>query len=304
MLSGTINTVYIELTTRCNLRCVHCFQEHNPGDVLPTATALKIIELADSLGASQLVLTGGEPMLHPDFAEIYERARSHGLIVKLFTNGLVIPPQNWEVLKKMPPHMVEITVYGTDPKMLKLVTQRNVDLDRVKTNVRRYQQLGSPVYLKWHAMTVSREGTGPFIELAKELECDWGVNVQIIPMRNGDQTPVQYRLSGESIKQLEQEHGLDFLGDARDGEDLRGCTLGEQIYVTAEGRLQGCPIFVKITEKLVPDRMEQQVYQISKAGAQIRQVQELSNGVCPAWLHLEGTEKVESFLASMGAEGL
>lgn len=303
-MTGMLERMTIELTTLCNLRCVHCYQEHNPGDTMSADMAHQLLAIADELEIGELVLTGGEPMLHPDFPAIYADARRRGFIVRLFTNGLAIPPRNWGILEEMPPHEVEITVYGTDPRMLKVVTQRNVDLEVLTRNVRRFQDLGTPVHLKYHAMTVSKDGTGPFIELAKFLGCTWAINVAIIPMRNGDMTPLQYRLEGEEVKQVEAQNDLDFLGQKMDEESLRQCHLGEEIYVTAQGTLQGCPIFVGVTEKLEVNTVKTQMLEITKASEQIKEVREFNRGVCPAWLHLEGTKRVADFLQSMGADDL
>ncbi|MEU4235975.1 radical SAM protein [Actinoplanes sp. NPDC026619] len=303
-MPGMLERMTIELTTLCNLRCVHCYQEHNPGDTMAADMALKLIEIADDLGIGEIVLTGGEPMLHPQFPAIYEEARKRGFIVRIFTNGLAIPPRNWPILEQMPPHEVEITIYGTTAQVLKTVTQRNVDLSVVRDNIGRFQGLGTPVHLKYHAMTVSKDDTGPFIEMAKELGCTWAINVSIIPMRNGDRAPLQYRLDGDSVKEVERANNLDFLGKSMGEEDLRKCHLGEEIYITAQGTLQGCVIFMGVTERLEIGDVKRQMLQISAAGDQIKQVRNFNKGVCPAWLHLEGTKRVGDYLRSMGADDL
>ena len=78
------------LTTRCNLRCEHCYIDASvamPGE-LSTDEALRVVdEIAQVNAESILILTGGEPLLRPDLDEIVALAAGHGLVVVLGTNG-------------------------------------------------------------------------------------------------------------------------------------------------------------------------------------------------------------------------
>ena len=66
-----------DLTYRCNLRCVHCYCGHataqSPaqGAELGTDEVLRLLAEAADAGCLQLVLSGGEPLLRRDFAQIY-----------------------------------------------------------------------------------------------------------------------------------------------------------------------------------------------------------------------------------------
>ena len=62
-------------------------------------------------------MTGGEPLLRADFAELYLYARRLGLQVMLFTNGRLITPELADLLARVPPlKKVEISVYGMHPE--------------------------------------------------------------------------------------------------------------------------------------------------------------------------------------------
>jgi radical SAM protein with 4Fe4S-binding SPASM domain len=69
------------------------------------------------LGALSVRITGGEPLLREDFAEIYLYARQLGLKVLLYTNARLITPQLAELFTRIPPlKKIEITVYGMSPE--------------------------------------------------------------------------------------------------------------------------------------------------------------------------------------------
>jgi MoaA/NifB/PqqE/SkfB family radical SAM enzyme len=80
-----------EITRRCDARCIHCYAESGPevptdGD-LSTAEALALIDQLAAGGEMILALSGGEPLLRPDWRELVRHAVERDLIVSLVTNG-------------------------------------------------------------------------------------------------------------------------------------------------------------------------------------------------------------------------
>ena len=83
-------TVQLDLTYRCNERCVHCYLDHDDHGEMNTAEIKKLLkELADA-GVFILVLSGGEIMLRKDIFEILEYARELTFCIKLKTNAMLI----------------------------------------------------------------------------------------------------------------------------------------------------------------------------------------------------------------------
>jgi len=109
----------IELTERCNNACLHCYINRAAQDAQAarrelTSEAWKgILQQAADLGALSVRFTGGEPLLRPDFAELYVYARRLGIKVVLFTNGRLITPELADLLARVPPlKKVEVSAYG------------------------------------------------------------------------------------------------------------------------------------------------------------------------------------------------
>ena len=84
-----LRRVSLEVTERCNLRCIHCYG--NFGHSLKRILSYKEIEdLAcdlDILNSYQLALTGGEFFLHPDYDAIFNFFKNKGYELTVFTNG-------------------------------------------------------------------------------------------------------------------------------------------------------------------------------------------------------------------------
>lgn len=113
----------LELTERCNNACIHCYINRPKEDPiaerreLDTTRWKEILHEAVELGALSVRLTGGEPLLRDDFAEIYLFARRLGLKVVLFTNARLITPKIADLLALIPPlKKVEISAYGINPE--------------------------------------------------------------------------------------------------------------------------------------------------------------------------------------------
>lgn len=101
------------ITHRCNLKCVHCYiPDHNNSDELTLDELQGILDQIVDAGALLLWITGGEPLIREDFPEIYVYARKKGLIITLFTNGTLISDDIVDLLKRWPPRIVEISLYG------------------------------------------------------------------------------------------------------------------------------------------------------------------------------------------------
>lgn len=119
MEKGYFPSATFELTAFCTLKCPMCYIriDENRAAALGgrPCTANEWIDLARQFrdqGGVFLLLTGGEAMMRPDFSQIYTEISKMGLYITLFTNGTTIDDEMLEVLKKRPPSMVGITIYG------------------------------------------------------------------------------------------------------------------------------------------------------------------------------------------------
>ncbi|MCB1227606.1 MAG: radical SAM protein [Verrucomicrobiales bacterium] len=81
------------ITRRCNLKCLHCYQDSDskfyPGELSWEQCQTVVDDLAD-FGVPAVLLSGGEPTIHPHFFDLAEYAASKGLRLTLSTNGTLI----------------------------------------------------------------------------------------------------------------------------------------------------------------------------------------------------------------------
>lgn len=86
--------VMISLTGRCNFNCLHCFNAADNAALqseLPKELLDRLLDEARDCGVHGIILTGGEPMMHPNFREIAEGIHRRGMyLMELVTNGYYI----------------------------------------------------------------------------------------------------------------------------------------------------------------------------------------------------------------------
>jgi MoaA/NifB/PqqE/SkfB family radical SAM enzyme len=87
-----MSRLVIELTNRCTLRCLHCFDERHAGTVdLPPGIVDRVILEARSCGIEHLSFTGGEPTLYHGFHRLVQRVCRAGYTFGFVSNGATLP---------------------------------------------------------------------------------------------------------------------------------------------------------------------------------------------------------------------
>jgi radical SAM protein with 4Fe4S-binding SPASM domain len=146
-LSGTF-----ELTLACNLGCAHCYlgpREARDARVeLSTGAVLALLGQLAEAGCLALALTGGEPLLRPDFREIWARAHALGFQLSLFSNGSLLDEATADFLAAHPPLALEVSLYGASPAGYAGLTGRPEAFAAVRTGLDLALARGLRVVLK------------------------------------------------------------------------------------------------------------------------------------------------------------
>jgi len=249
-LNGSIN-----LTNRCNLRCVHCYirppaGQANAAQELPTRRWLEILDEITEAGCLYFLITGGEPLLRPDFPEIYRKARQNGLVVTVFTNGTLVDDAILDLFTEYPPTKVEITLYGATEAIFERITGVPGSHRKCMTAIARLQERGIPLALKSILMTPNKAEFGAIQQQAQELGCQFRMDAYLVPTVTGDQAPLDYRVAPEKAVAVEFENPArasawqqlyDRQNDYQHSTTAYACSAGQTgFHIDAQGHLQIC----------------------------------------------------------------
>lgn len=199
----------LELTERCNLRCRHCYINQPAGDEGVRRREMSLSEwqrILDQMAESSilwLLVTGGEPLLRPDFVEFYLYAKRKGFFISLFTNGTLLTPDLADLLAEYPPWELEITLYGATEATYESITGVPGSYGRCRRGIDLLRERGVRVGLKTVVLKWNVSELDAIRRLSKELTGSFRYDPVVQSRLDGDPRPLDGRLSPEEIVNLE-----------------------------------------------------------------------------------------------------
>jgi len=194
----------VELTFRCNLRCVHCYCNHdNRKKEMSFKESCNILDAVAQAGCLWLLITGGEPLLRDDFLDIYTYAKKKGMIITLFTNGTLLTPYIAGYLKEYPPFMIEISLYGATAGTYEKVTGISGSYQRCLRGINLLRERNLPLRLKTMAMTLNQDEVLDMEKFAQRLGLEFRFDAAINPKLSGSKEPNAFRIPPEKIIELD-----------------------------------------------------------------------------------------------------
>ena len=267
-ISGTF-----ELTPRCNMNCAMCYIRMSQEEMKSRGrerTAQEWIDLGKACaerGMLFLLITGGEPLLRPDFRQIYSELKKLGLLITINTNGTLLDEQTIAWLAGNAPTKVNVTVYGGSNETYRRLCGHSTGFDAMRRGVELLLQAGIFVHLntsltnyniddlesigqfgRAHGLTVNAATyMFPPVRSAREGKCDCAV--RFTPEQAGlARAEADIRLLPEEV--LERKLRMIHKGCAepesteeceRMADEKMGCMAGKSsFWVTWDGRMTPC----------------------------------------------------------------
>ena len=136
----------LDLTYRCNNNCRHCWvripaQASERHQELSLDEIKAIVDEARKMGCRKWSISGGEPMLRPDFPEIFDYLTRKALSYTLNTNGTLITPEIAQLLKRKGSKM--IALYGATAEVYDAVTRHPGAFEDVMRGFENMRQAGA-----------------------------------------------------------------------------------------------------------------------------------------------------------------
>lgn len=255
-LEGTLETTF-----RCNLACVHCYVNQPAADRKERASELsleRLLRLVDEIAAEgclDLLLTGGEVLLRPDFPELYLHAVRAGLRVTVFTNGTLVTDRLAELFAEFHPACVEITLYGMTRATYERVTRVPGSFDRCLAGIRRLHTRGVPLKLKTMVLTWNADEVADMRRFAESLGVDFRHDSLLNPrvdcganrnpeLQVGAERAVALDLDDPALRRgYERSYRAAAAAGPEASEDVYTCGAGQMGFtVDPHGKLQLCQL--------------------------------------------------------------
>jgi MoaA/NifB/PqqE/SkfB family radical SAM enzyme len=157
--------VTLYLTERCNSRCISCdYWRHGRADMNLESVTRLLPSLAQ-LRTRVVLISGGEPLLNPEWAEIAELLRESGLKLWLLTSGLALAKHARRVSQVF--DAITVSLDGTNPETYAAI--RGLDaFDIVCRGIRAAASAGAPVSVRVTVQRANYRQLPAFVELARQ----------------------------------------------------------------------------------------------------------------------------------------
>ena len=258
-VSGTI-----DLTHRCNLRCIHCYLGSNARATMQkemdTGMILTVIDEICEAGCLYLLFTGGEPLLREDFPEIYQHAKYKGMIITVFTNGTLITDKILDLFDDLPPYRVEISLYGATASTYEKISGVTGSYEKCINGINRLLSRKIHVSLKTILMTANSHEFFDIKNIAQELGVKFRFDAEIFPALDSNRSPLDLRVT--VIDAIEKEFADNKKLDQWNNyfqktkeqtlpDTLYNCGAGVTgFYIDPYGNLQPCLMVTNIKYSL------------------------------------------------------
>jgi radical SAM protein with 4Fe4S-binding SPASM domain len=196
---GVPIAVHLDVTYRCNERCVHCYLDHEDHGEMTTAEVKGVLDQLAEAGVFFLTLSGGEVFVRRDFFELLEYARRLLFNVKIKTNAVMIRETEAQRMRTLGVDTVQISVYSHRPEVHDAVTKLPGSFERTMKAIRFLREQGLKVTIANVLMTWNRHDSDAIQRLAAELGAHYTLDPTITPMMDGDTSVLSLRIPGEEL---------------------------------------------------------------------------------------------------------
>jgi radical SAM protein with 4Fe4S-binding SPASM domain len=299
-----------EMTTACNLHCIHCHTSggKSAADELDTQEGKRLIsQLADVQEFRMLALTGGEPLVRPDLFELLAYAKALGFTNTMATNATLIDDQVARRLRECGVVIAAVSLDGFDPVTHDTIRGTPGAFDAAVRGMKALRRAGILLHVNITAMDYNMDQLDDLMALVDRLDTGILLMYQLVPVGRGQEI-------GEAALDLgANERLIRFMAHAqrttraimepvagpqywpfllqRSGiasgpllhlakSVFHGCSAGRGfVYIKPNGDVWPCP-FVEVTCGNVLQAPFSTIWQTSPVFRQLRRREELLEGRC------------------------
>ena len=134
-----LDFLWMDITERCNLECVHCYSESGPNarrtGRMQTSDWERVMDESLALGCQKVQFIGGEPITHPEFKRLLKYTCTRFYFIEVFSNLTALPNDILAIMKDYGVRLAT-SVYSHDESRHEAITQRKSSFSSTIGNLR------------------------------------------------------------------------------------------------------------------------------------------------------------------------
>lgn len=169
-----LQSVELELTYRCNEKCIHCYVDNFTPDQkeLSLSEYKSFLLEVRKMGCLSVLLTGGEVCMKHEWLDIAEFASSIGMLVDIYTNGLALTDEIFDRIRSIHPSSVSYSLYGGTKAVHDAVTGVPGSFDKTIKSIMMTKCAGIDTYIKTVVIKENADDLAPLLKLAERIGVD------------------------------------------------------------------------------------------------------------------------------------
>lgn len=231
----------LELLPICNMNCDMCYirlsrtEMEKKGRMRTADEWISMGEEMERAGVLFLLLTGGEPLLFPDFRRLYLSLRERGIILTVNTNGTLIDADWAAFFGENKPRRINITLYGADDRAYETLCHYPGGFEKTVQGIRLLKERGVDVKINGSVTKSNRNDMEKIYAIGRELGAPVHMDTYMLPGIHERKLPfeAQSRLEPEEAAAAEME----MLRNEMNPEDLRMYVQQMLLQIKKEGNV-------------------------------------------------------------------
>jgi len=244
----SIAIIQFQYDYTCNFACIHCsvkrFQGEKEGKFFTISDVKELSRQADKMGLAQIVITGGEPLVFPDFDDLVKAIDPKKFYIISDTNGWFLDEKRAKHLKKIGVDKIQLSIDslsatehdefrrrpGSHERCLRAIeAAKKAGLNIIVQTVVTKQRVRSKEFIEFLKF-MNGKGVGVFISYAKPVGC-WEGNFDAIVNRD----------DMDYVRGLEKKYNVFTHLTPAYNLDLGCISVKRMISVTKYGDVMPCP---------------------------------------------------------------
>lgn len=200
----TIMSFQIEIASKCNERCIHCYIPHSEKtDIMSYDIYEKTLKELNEMGTIGLILSGGEPMCHPQFLDFIKLAKKYDFALSILSNLTLMNDEILNELKSLRHLSIQTSLYSMDPEIHDKVTCLEGSFYKTKSAIERLVENNIIVQVSSPAMKANKDSFAEVIDWCEnKMKIRAHTDYAIMAESNGCIENLQNRLSLDETKEF------------------------------------------------------------------------------------------------------
>ncbi len=196
-----LSNFQIELTSRCNERCVHCYIPHEyKNSDIDEKLYYDVLEQLQKMGTLGVTLSGGEPMVRPKFKEFLKAAKERDFYVHVLTNLTLLDDETIRIMRDGNTCGIQASLYSMVPEHHDAITTVKGSFEKTKNAILKLIENNIPVQINCPVMKGNKNDAADVIRWGHQHKIRTNVDYAIMAEYDHQTSNLANRLSPEECR--------------------------------------------------------------------------------------------------------